>query len=231
MDVMVSDHSSWRVHYRQGRFGGLARLLSTDRPNGLKVWPHLPYAIDNGAFPAWTNGREWDGPAFVDAMEWVAKQEVRPRWIVVPDVVTDAEATFDSWSRWEPRLRDLRIPLAFAVQDGMTPQDVERKVSPDVIFVGGSRDWKLQTREAWARSFPRVHIGRVNGLRDLMACHRPGVESVDGTGFFRGRRAQLQELVDYLETYPKPGPLAPMFMPLDDGHPQLAFDQLEALDR
>ena len=228
MIIMLSDHSSWRVHYLQGRFGGIARLLSADRPGRMKVWPHLEWALDNGAFPAWKNGEPWDEEVFIEALDWVKGQSIQPKWIVVPDVVTDCEGTFKAWEKWEPRLRHLRIPLALAVQDGMTAKEVELRASPDVIFVGGSRPWKLQTRRTWAETFPRVHVGRVNGLRDLVACHELGVESVDGTGFFRGRRAQLQELITYLEEIHSPDGIAPMFMPSGDGEPLLPFPHPDA---
>jgi len=222
MLVMVSNHVSWRTHYLQGRYGGLALLLPPCRLMG--PYPHLPYAVDNGAFPAWKNGEPWDEDTFVKSLDWVAEQQLLPRWIVVPDVVTDPEGTFEAWEEWAPRLRRLGVPLALAVQDGMTPAEVYARADPEVIFVGGSRDWKLATRREWAKRFPRVHVGRVNGVRDLLACRQLGVESVDGTGFFRGRRKQLEGLIDYLEAFQVEDDLAPMFAPKDDGHPVLPFD-------
>ena len=118
---------------------------------------------------------------------------------MVPDVVTDSKATFKMWDEWAPIVAEKGFPLAFAVQDGMTPEMVKASnVEAEVIFVGGSTDFKWNTLTSWTDNFPRVHVGRVNGLRDLMRCHRRGVESCDGTGFFRGRRAQLGELITYL---------------------------------
>ena len=37
----------------------------------------------------------------------------------------------------------------------------------------------------WAESGKRVHVGRVNSMRRVWLCHDLGIESVDGTGWFR----------------------------------------------
>src|SRR5690606_19465502 len=86
-----------------------------------------------------------------------------PRWLLVPDVVADRDATIARWREWEPKLRPFGFPLAFAVQDGMTAEDVP--ADADVIFVGGTTDWKWRTVWRWCHDFPRVHVGRVNGYR------------------------------------------------------------------
>ncbi len=195
---MVTNNTGWRTHYLQGKYGGLGLLMS---PDGLRgPYPHLPYALDNGAFPAWANGKEWDQRSFEKGLEWGRKQNLKPRWVVVPDVVTEAEATIERWHDWAPRMANLGFKLALAVQDGMTAQDAQT-LNPDVIFVGGTKLWKMQTLSMWCAEFPRVHVGRINGLAGLMACHAAGAESVDGTGFFRGSRTQLGGLIKYIEAY------------------------------
>ena len=220
---MVSNCTGWKTHYLQGRYGGLGLLLP---PNGIRgPYPHLPWALDNGAFPAWKNGAAWDRHAFERALDWAAGQTLTPSWVVVPDVVTDPDATLASWEEWAPKLRGMGMRLALAVQDGMEPNTVRAHTDPEVIFVGGSSAWKLSTLRVWAKEFPRVHVGRVNGLRGLMSCHNAGVESVDGTGYFRGSRNQLRGLVDYLKAYPQPVADPPLDCPVDDGHPRLPFEQ------
>lgn len=223
MIVMVSNCTSWRTHYLQGRYGGMGLLLPPDGMRG--PYPHLPfYAIDNGAFPAWTNGEPWNEGKFLKALEWTVGRPVRPQWIVVPDVVTDAEATFELWHRWKDKVASYGAPLAFAAQDGMKPSDLATHgVEPDVVFIGGSTDWKMSTLGEWCAEFPRVHVGRINSLRGLMACHEHGAESCDGTGWFRGSHTQLDGLITYLRDYgegPKPHR---MFFPQPEGHPEL-FD-------
>jgi hypothetical protein len=156
--------------------------------------------MDNGAFAAWSNGKEWDECSFEKGVSWAEKQHLQPRWVVVPDVVTNADATIEKWHTWAPILRGRGFRVALAVQDGMENDDAAR-LNPDVIFIGGSKPWKMKTISRWCDSFPRVHVGRINGLNGLMACHKAGAESVDGTGFFRGRRAQLAELIEYIDAF------------------------------
>jgi hypothetical protein len=158
----------------------------------------LPYALDNGRFVVWSKGAEWNETPFLKLLD-TAAAEYPPLWIIVPDVVADAYATFDEWATWEPRLRSLGCPLALAVQDGMTPFAVRKHANPDVIFVGGSTDWKRRTIWNWTHSFPRVHIGRVNTEKWLWNAHRCGAESVDGTGFFMGGDKRLAGLHRYLK--------------------------------
>ena len=224
MIVMVSNQIGFRTHYLQGRYGGLGLLLP---PHGLNgVFPHLPYALDNGAFSSWKNEEPWMEEKFRKALVYCYEAPRQPRWVVVPDVVTDAEATFRMWDEWAPIVSEKGFSLAFAVQDGMTPEMVNRSnVDPEVIFVGGSTEFKWSTLAAWTDNFPRVHVGRVNGLRDLMRCHKKGVESCDGTGFFRGRRGQLYELITYLRECGEGIEDHPLFHPTDEELLQNLFSE------
>lgn len=153
----------------------------------------MPWAMDNGAFGAWSQKREWDEAGFYAKALTVWRPE--PRWIAVPDVVTDRTATLANWEKHAPRLEGKT--LAFVVQDGMTAADVPSGAS--VVFVGGSTEWKWSTVRGWCRDFPRVHVGRVNTERLLWMAHECGAESCDGTGWFRGDKNQLAGLVRYLQ--------------------------------
>ncbi len=198
---MPANNSKGVVHYWAGAFGQVGHLYSPGPMRG--PWPWLPYALDNGAFPAFTAGTPWNERAYVRLLCWAAFAPIAPRWALVPDVVADREATLTSWDRWAPKVSVLRCPLAFAVQDGMTPDDVPR--AADVIFVGGStkpgsmRGWKWDTLPMWCAAFPRVHVGRVNGYAGLVRCAEAGAESCDGTGWFRGDARQLAGLERFLK--------------------------------
>ncbi len=65
-----------------------------------------------------------------------------------------------------------------------------------VVFVGGTKEWKLRTLTMWTESFERVHVGAINSFKVLMRCQELGVESTDGTGWFRGPR-----MTEALERY------------------------------
>jgi hypothetical protein len=186
MIVMTANNTGREQRALAAAFPGRVGLLLS--PAGWRK-PHGPYALDNGAFPAWTKGRPWDEAAFLKLLENATKAGTIPLWVLVPDVVADREATIALWHQWEPALRDYGWPLAFAVQDGMEQTDVPTSVN--VVFVGGTTRWKWRTVERWCNDNERVHVGRVNGYQGLDRLHGLGAESCDGTGWFRGDQAQL----------------------------------------
>lgn len=159
--------------------------------------PGFEYAFDNNRFGAWKNGTEWSMGAWLKLLDWGVKNQQKPRWALVPDVVTDRNATLREWSRYRDFVADRGFSLAFAVQDGMTALDVPRDA--DVVFVGGSTEWKWRTMRGWCSDFPRVHVGRVNTYKLLYKCHDAGAEGTDGTGFTRGCQRQWRGLVAYLD--------------------------------
>lgn len=195
MIVMPSNNSSMHLGWLAGQYPGrIGWLLSPDGWRRPHRW--LPYALDNGAFPAWMKKKEWDEIAFLYMLDAASKAEVSPKWVIVPDVVADREATIARWHSWAPRLAKFGWPLAFAVQDGMTAGDIPADAS--MVFIGGTTDWKWSTLPEWCATGKRVHVGRVNGYRGLWHCHEAGAESVDGTGWFRGDQEQLRGLESYL---------------------------------
>lgn len=195
MKVMVANNSGAEARRLARAFPG--RVGHLYGPGGWRgPFPEFPYALDNGAFPAWTAGRELDADAFRGLCAKAAAASVAPDWVAVPDVVCDRARTLAAWRQWSPELREFGWPLAFVVQDGMTPSDVPRDAA--VVFVGGSTRWKRETARLWCEHFPRVHVGRVNTERWLWRYHRAGAESCDGSGWFRGDRSQLDGLWYFL---------------------------------
>ena len=194
---MPSNNGRWNVHYWQGKYGGLGHLYS---PGGARgPFEHLPYALDNGAYGAMKNERPFDEGAFEDHVEWALGKELAPLWLAVPDVVGDKDATVTEWRRRAPALRErCGWDLALCVQDGMTP-DILDELQPDVVFIGGSTDWKWGSLASWCAAHPRIHVGRCNSPRRLYECADLGVESCDGTGWFRGNPKQYQGLHDFLK--------------------------------
>ncbi len=189
--VMVTNVTSPLVLGMNERWGHLGNLFS---PDGWRT-PRLPYALDNGRFPAWANGKDWDVDGYITMLGNARKAELQPMWALVPDVVADKEATLLWWEDWSRIPAFEGWPLAFAVQDGMTANDVPEEA--EVVFVGGSTEWKWANLWRW-EGFPRVHVGRVNGWRGLWRCYHAGVESCDGTGWFRGDKRQLAGLHRFL---------------------------------
>jgi len=139
MMVMPANNAKMLVGYLAGKYP--ERMGWIMSPTGWKE-PHdwLPYVLDNGAFPIWQRGGTWNEADFYAHCDRTDGLEHKPRWIAVPDVVTNREETLRSWFRHSPRVAEYGAPLAFVVQDGMTPDDIPPNA--DVVFVGGSTEWK-----------------------------------------------------------------------------------------
>ena len=165
---------------------------------GAQTGPHvfMPYALDNGAFGNWKNQTPFDAEAWSELLGWAAASGQRPLWCLVPDVVGDRVGTLAAWDRFAPIAAAYGWPLAFAAQDGMRTADVPMAAA--TVFLGGSTEWKWSSIREWSRAFPnRLHVGRVNGLRQLRICADEGVASCDGTGLSRTAR-QWRELEIFL---------------------------------
>jgi hypothetical protein len=170
---------------------------------------NIPFALDNDAYSCFTTGKPYDYQAWWNLMAKVKASRMTPLWSIIPDVVGDRSATLEQWDMFN---REVAVSYgwktALAVQDGMTRDDVlGLRFQPDVIFVGGTTEWKWKTAHVWCRDFPRVHIGRVR-TRRLRYCQQIGAESCDGTGWMRestnGRPArQLEAWLEDQEPHPE----------------------------
>ena len=142
------------------RFAG---ILTTPGMYGIAagITAGLPWAADNQAF---TKG--FDAGRF---FPWLASMEPyreRCLFVTVPDVVGDAVATMTNWRLWQHLFNGW--PLAFAAQDGQ--EDLPLPVGYDVLFVGGSTEWKespaaISVIKRAQAAGKRIHIGRVNWWR------------------------------------------------------------------
>lgn len=188
--------------------GPMARELEKEHPGRMGLllspggWCHpkgLPYALDNARFPVWSKGLTWNKKDFTKHLNKAKQTGYDPLWVTVPDTVADKKQTFLDWKEWAAALQgEYGWQLAFVVQDGMTTEEVKRvEPTPDIIFVGGSTQFKWRSVARWCKDFPRVHVGRVNTERLLWVAHRSGAESSDGTGWFHHK--QYKQLVRYLE--------------------------------
>lgn len=140
--------------------------------------PGVIWAADNGCF----NGAKWREDIW---WKWITKQHPLPGCLfaAVPDVVGDAEATYERYLQYAPSLRSIGYRCAYVLQDGvdldLIPWDAE------VVFVGGSTEFKMSElaidlavdaadRGKW------VHVGRVNSWPRFEAW-APFAHSCDGT--------------------------------------------------
>lgn len=158
------------------------------RPEGV-MW-----CADNGCFSDKFDEAKW--------WEWLeanASAADTCLFAVAPDVVGDAVATLERSLPWLPRIRALGYPAAFVAQDGLedlaTPWD-----EFDVLFIGGSTEWKLGhharnlVREAKRRG-KDVHMGRVNSAKRYRYAEAIGCDSADGTFLTYGPDVNLPRLL------------------------------------
>ena len=180
--IMPGTNSYGLVHWIAGAHPGkIGWLIGPTHRKLPRAW--LPYALDNDAFSAWSQKKPWNEALWLDLLQWARRTHVAPLWVLVPDVVADKRKTLIQWEKYCPVVAEFGWPLAFAVQDGMRPCDVPDNA--DVVFVGGTTEWKWKNLKMWTENFPRVHCGRVNMIRRLWTCEDAGCESVDGSGWFR----------------------------------------------
>lgn len=147
----------------------------------------FPYALDNGAWSAFTQGRPFDFPAFERALR---KMGGDADWTVLPDIVAGGPASLEMSLRWMRRVLDECPRALLAVQNGIRPEDVRPFLGARVgLFVGGDTAWKLATLPQWCSLAREVgcwaHVGRVNSRRRILACSAAGAHSFDGTSATR----------------------------------------------
>jgi len=196
---MCSNHSSTKfiqmVLSNPDKLGWLLGPSSYKRP---KIG--VPFALDNDAYTNWKKGAPFNYPGWVTFLDKIRNTGMSPLWCAVPDAVANRQETLRLWARYSSVAGCYGWPLAFVVQDGMTPVDIPKTAS--VIFVGGSTSWKWKTISMWVSAHPRVHVGRCGTSRwKLDRLESLGVESCDGSGFFRatmgGREAR--QLIGWLD--------------------------------
>ncbi len=214
--MLLCGQSNRVWHWAAGRWpNSVGLLLGPSYYKKTPVDPWMPFALDNDAFAAWRDSTPWNFDKWKGMLGQVRLMIPRkPIWVVVPDVVGNRLETILNWDRYLPTAVQLDSPLAFAVQDGMRPMDVPGNA--DVVFVGGTDDWKFPSLKMWTENFPRVHCARVNSPAMFLRCQELGCESIDGTGWFRdpSRADKLPAVLRFLE-----GSM--------EKHPELAFNENE----
>jgi len=163
------------------------------RPAGL-IW-----CADNGCF-----GEGYPGDAkWFEWLEKHAHEAGNCLFATAPDIVGDAAGTLARSAPFLPRIRALGYPAALVAQDGLEALQVPWDTF-DVLFIGGSTEWKLGaaaralTAEAKARG-KWVHMGRVNSGKRYRYAHSIGCDSVDGTYLTFGPNKNLPKLLAWKE--------------------------------
>lgn len=175
-------------------------MIATPK-QGNRLPAGVTWSADNGRY-----GKGWPGVdrwlAWLDT--YTPEERARCLFAVAPDVVGDAAATLAESLPWLPEIRALGYPSAFVAQDGLEALPIPWD-SFDVLFIGGTTEWKLgpharhlayvaKRRGKW------VHMGRVNSERRFKYAAAIGCDSADGTFLAFGPDVNLPRLMAWLRT-------------------------------
>jgi len=139
-----------------------------------------PWALDNGAYADWKNGRPFRAERFFNCVA----QAADPDFVVCPDIIAGGAASLAVSASWAKALAPFGHRLALVVQNGMTEDQVFSAMpSFDLIFVGGTTEWKERTARRWvdlAHSLGKsCHIGRAGTARKVAWARSTGCDSID----------------------------------------------------
>jgi hypothetical protein len=194
--------------------GHLGMMMSPRQGNRLPR--DVTFAIDNGCGPG-KGGKPGTGyPGDRKYLELLSHMSAQARqrclFATAPDVLCDAAATLERSARFVYRVRSwFGLPVAVVAQDGLENLDVPWNWF-DVLFIGGSTEWKLgpAARELVAEAKARrkhVHMGRVNTWGRLRYAERIGCDTADGTFLAFGPNTNLPPLLGWLRAVNDQRPL------------------------
>jgi hypothetical protein len=126
---------------------------------------------------------------------------------VLPDgaIVGDAAGTLAEFEPWAAEIHAAGFPVALVAQNGL--EHLFAAVPwplVDVLFLGGSTEWKLGDGaracavEARAHG-KRVHMGRVNSYKRLAAAASMIADTADGTFLRFAPRENIGRLITFLD--------------------------------
>lgn len=185
---------------REAMSAGVVGCMTTPAQGNI-VPTGARYACDNGKF-----GKGWPG---VEAWRtWLMATVARYGaagciMAVAPDVPMDSKATLSESLPHLPFVRSLGVPAAFVAQDGCEEQGMIPWADFDVLFIGGSTDWKLSKHAALVTAIAKaqgkaVHMGRVNSRKRLHYAASIGCDSADGTFIAFGPDVNLPKVESWL---------------------------------
>lgn len=173
---------------------GLMAQPESYGPEVIGLWGH--WAADNGCY---AKGDRFDADAW---LRWLGRQRTDTcLFAVAPDVMGDAEATWARALPFFPVLRGLGYHPALVAQDGFDPAAVDWDQF-DVLFIGGSTDFKLSPlaeaaiKEAKAHD-KSVHVGRVNSRKRFQLMQQWGADSADGNFLAFGPLVNIPRLMKW----------------------------------
>ena len=171
-----------------------------------------PWGLDNGAFGAWRAGDPYDFARFEENIEKAlekAEAGNAPILVVLPDKpaqgqesLTESVAWLDDYEEaigdsdpyaYMYGVRHGMLPFYLAVQDGVTPADIEASINVETdvkltdriagIFLGGTDKFKTETADEWAafakKHGLKFHYARAGTPGKVKHAKKVGADSLD----------------------------------------------------
>jgi hypothetical protein len=153
-----------------------------------EIDPYTPVMLDNGAWPAFRDGKSLYIEEMLDSMDQAIETlgTERVRWAIFPDDVGNPNTTTRRMER-SLRRRNPNVQWLIPIQEGMdlaTHGHLAQHVGG--VFVGGkTHEWKLGTAKRLRQLFPdlHIHVGRLSKAGHLHQAAQIGIDSFDTTTF------------------------------------------------
>jgi hypothetical protein len=211
-----------RIRYLTGATGEyLENGTATEQGIGLLIQPGNQYHRRVHLYPAWGGDNGAFGKHGFNAVRFramLAQPHLKAHrdtclFIAAPDVlrhlpsgdvIGDAEATLAQFPAWAEEIRTHGFPVALVAQNGLeTMLEAVPWDQVDVLFVGGSTEWKLSEAarmcvEEAQRRGKRTHMGRVNSYKRLALAASWGIDTADGTFLKYGPETNVPRLCSWL---------------------------------
>lgn len=200
------------VRYITGVNNAGVKAVAHERSIGLLVTPDTAKSLTKhiAGYPFWAADNAcFNHPEDFDTekyLGWLATFPLEQRssclFAPAPDVVGDPIKTLQRSAPVLPLIRALGFKAALVAQDGLENLEIPWDEF-DVLFIGGSTEWKLSPaaaelcREAKRRG-KGVHMGRVNSYRRLKFADDCGCDTADGTFLAFGPAVNLPRLLGWL---------------------------------
>ena len=141
------------------------------------------WIADNGAYSLWLQGKPFDEDRYLTYLEKLELFFPKPQFAVLPDIVAKGTRSLDYSMHWltSDRLPSWRWYLA--LQDGMTPSDIDPVMNfIDGLFIGGTLGFKALAKE-WVELGNKynkpVHYGRCGIHHRINDAYLAGCNSAD----------------------------------------------------
>lgn len=168
-------------------------LMMVNRFQNVNKWPY--FAIDNGCYSAFAQGIKWNPGPFITLLSKCKNENLKPDFIVIPDIVEGGKDSLRLSERWGFFLKEeYDYPLFLAVQDGITIEDVLKSPLFKIIngiFIGGSIKWKMNNLRYWSNFSKKynlkTHAGRIGPYNSILKCHFVDIDSIDSTSWVQNK--------------------------------------------